>query len=296
MKPVRHLRALQAFDAAATTLSLTKAAKVLGVTHGAVSRQIKQLEQYLGLSLFYRRPNGVEKTNAGDQLHIATREAFSALEVGLQNVNRVKDNHSVTISLSVSLAIKWLVPRLLDFRDTFPGIAVYLDTNDEVIELDNSEVDIALRFGEPEWGDLHYELLSEEELIVVASPSLVAGEDLPMTPESIEQLPRLHDEFNPAWEKWAAFVGLDTTQVSVAEARFMDSAVLIAAAIDGQGVALARRLLLIDDLNTGRIIRLDDAVISLDSSLYFVCRNGDQESEPIRSFKKWLFSQPARLS
>ncbi|MCP4982417.1 MAG: LysR family transcriptional regulator [Gammaproteobacteria bacterium] len=291
MKPVRHLRALQAFDAAATASSLSKAANMLGVTHGAVSRQIKQLEQYLGISLLFRKPNGVEKTNAGDQLHIATRQAFSALEAGLHIVKRVKDYRSVTISLSVSLAIKWLVPRLPEFRKKFPGIAVYLDTNDDVIDLQNSEVDIALRFGVPDWSDLYCELLTEEELIIVASPSLVASESFPMTPDSIVCLPLLHDEFNPAWDKWAGLVGLDSSLVESAELKFLDSAVLIAAAIDGQGVALARQFLLSHDLNSGRIIRLDDTAISLDSSLYFVCRNEDQDREPIRSFKDWLFSQ-----
>lgn len=290
MEPIRHLRALQAFNAAATTSNLSKAAKTLGVTHGAVSRQIKQLEQYLGILLFYRRSNGVEKTNAGNQLHIATREAFSLLEVGLQNVKPVRDHRSVTISLSVSLAIKWLVPRLPEFRQKFPGIAVYLDANDDVVDLDNIEVDIALRFGVPDWGGLHYECLTEEELIVVASSTLVASKNLPMTPESILRLPLLQDEFYPSWDKWAGLVGLDSSQIVSAKVKFMNSALLIAAVIDSQGVALARRLLLNDDLKAGRIKRLDDTAISLDSSLYFVCRNGDQDREPIRSLKNWLFS------
>ena len=292
MKPIRHLRALQAFDAAATTSNLSKAAKMLGVTHGAVSRQIKLLEQYLGLLLFDRKPNGVEKTSAGNQLHLATRQAFSMLEVGLQNVKPVRDHRSVTISLSMSLAIKWLVPRLPEFRHKFPGIAVYLDTNDEVVDLNNSQVDVALRFGDPDWGGLHHELLTEEELIVVASPTLVAGKNLPMTPGSIVRHQLLEDEFTPAWDKWASLVGLDSSQVAASKIRFMNSAVLIAAVIDSQGVAPVRRLLLADDLKAGRLVRLDDSVISLDSSLYFVCRNGEQDREPVLSLKSWLFSVP----
>ena len=292
MEPIRHLRALQAFDIAATTSNLSKAAKMLGVTHGAVSRQIKQLEQYFGLLLFYRRPNGVEKTNAGNQLHIATRQAFPMLEVGVQNVKSIRDHRSVTISLSISLAIKWLVPRLPEFRQKFPGIEVYLDTNDDVVDLDNSEVDIALRFGEPDLGGLHYEFLTEEELIVVASPTLVADKNLPMTPESIVRLPLLQDEFTPAWDKWAGLVGLDSSQLVSAKVNFMNSAVLVAAVIESQGVALVRRLLLDDDLKAGRLRRLDDTAVSLDSSLYFVCRNGDQDREPIQSLKNWLFSIP----
>ncbi|MCP4234933.1 MAG: LysR family transcriptional regulator [Aestuariibacter sp.] len=292
MEPIRHLRALQAFDAAATTSNLSKAAEMLGVTHGAVSRQIKQLEQHLDQLLFYRRPNGVEKTSAGNQLHIATRQAFSALALGLQEVTTARDRHSVTISLSISLAIKWLVPRLPEFRQIFPGIAVYLDTNDDVVDLNNSEVDIALRFGEPDWGGLHYEFLSKEELILVASPSLVTEYGLPMAPETIMSLPLIEDEFTPAWDKWTEQVGLNSSQLAAIKIGFMNSAVLIAAVLDSQGIAPVRRLLLSDDLKADRLVRVDDSTISLDSSLYFVCRNGDQDREPIRSLKNWLFSLP----
>ena len=292
MKPVRHLRALQAFDAAATTSNLSKAAEMLGVTHGAVSRQIKLLEQHLDQLLFYRRQNGVEKTSAGNQLHIATRQAFTTLAMGLQEVTSVRDQHSVTISLSVSLAIKWLVPRLPEFRQIFPGIAVYLDTNDDVVDMNNSEVDIALRFGKPDWGGLHYEFLSKEELILVASPSLVSEYELPMSPETILSLPLIEDEFTPAWDKWVEQAGLDSSQLASKKISFMNSAVLIAAVLDSQGIAPVRRLLISGDLKAGRLVRVDDSTMSLDSSLYFVCRNGDQDREPIRSLKNWLFSLP----
>ena len=290
MKEVRHLRALQAFDAAATHSSLSKAAKALGVTHGAVSRQIKQLELYLGVHLLHRRPNGVEKTDAGEQLHRATRQAFAALQIGLRGVKRVRDGRSVTISLSASLATKWLVPRLPAFRAQYPGIALFLDTNDEVIDFDDSEVDVALRYGVPNWGDLHCERLVEEDSIVVAAPSLIAKVTLPMAPTAIARLPLLHDQFDPAWDKWADAVGLDRSKVAAADVKYRDSAVLITAAIDGQGVALARRLLVGDDLDAGRIVRLDATAILLDRALYFVCRTGDQDRVPIRSLRNWLFS------
>ncbi|MEM7123216.1 MAG: LysR substrate-binding domain-containing protein [Pseudomonadota bacterium] len=290
MSDVRHLRALQAFDAAATHMSLSKAAQSLGVTHGAVSRQIKQLETYLGVQLLHRHPGGVDVTEAGEQLHRATRQAFSALQSGLRNVQRAHDGRTVTISLSASLAIKWLVPRLPAFRAQHPGIALFLDTNDEVIDLDSSEVDVALRFGVPDWQGLHCERLFGEDQIVVAAPSLVASETLPMTPSAIARLPLLHDQFSPSWDKWAVAAGLDPSEVATAEVSYRDSAVMITAAIDGQGAALARRVLVGDDLDAGRVVRLDDTIVSLDRALYFVCRNGDQERAPIRLLRNWLFS------
>lgn len=290
MNDVRHLRALQAFDAAASHASLSKAAEALGVTHGAVSRQIKQLELYLGVHLLHRHPKGVEKTAAGEQLHGATRQAFSALRTGLRGVRRTRDGRSVTISLSASLATKWLVPRLPAFRARHPGIALFLDTNDEVIDFEDSDVDVALRYGVPDWGGLHCECLVDEDLIVVAAPALVAEETLPMAPAAIARLPLLHDQFDPAWDDWADAVGLDRSAVGPADVRYRDSAVLITAAIDGQGVALARRLLVRDDLDAGRIVRLDATAVSRDRALYFVCRAGDQDRAPIRSLRHWLFS------
>ncbi|WP_282609460.1 transcriptional regulator GcvA [Pelagibius sp. Alg239-R121] len=290
MNEVHHLRALQAFDTAATHSSLSRAAETLGVTHGAVSRQIKQLETYLGVHLLHRRPNGVEKTDAGEQLHKATRQAFAALQTGIRSVKRAQDRRAITISLSASLATKWLVPRLPAFRTKHPGIALYLDTNDEVIDFDDSDVDVALRYGVPDWPNLHYERLVDEQLVVVASPALVAGEDLPMTPAAISGLPLLHDQFDPAWGKWANAVGLDQSLVEAADLKYRDSAVLITAAIDGQGVALARRLLVQDDLGAGRVVRLDTTTISPDRELYFVCRAGDEERVLIRSFRNWLLS------
>ena len=290
MNEVRHLRALQAFDVAATHANLSQAATILGVTHGAISRQIKQLELYLGVHLFHRHARGVEVTEAGERLHRATRQAFASLETGLRDVRRTIDRRSVTVSLSASLATKWLVPRLPGFRALHPGITLFLDTNDELIDFDDSEVDIALRFGIPSWGRLHCERLAAEELIVVASPSLIANSSLPLSPRQIAGLPLLHDQFDPAWGRWADAVGLSPPHVEAAGTKFRDSAVLLTAAIDGQGVALARQLLVSDDLEAGRLVRLHDTIVPLERSLYFVCRSGDQETAPIRYFRDWLVS------
>ncbi len=287
---VRHLRGLQAFDVAATCGSLSKAAEELGVTHGAISRQIKLLEDHLDVSLFHRRPNGVEITEQGLHLHEATRQSFQLLREGVRRVKRAEDNQSITISLSASLATKWLVSRLPAFREANPGLAIYLDTNDEIIDMQNSQVDVALRYGRPDWRRLHYELFLREELVVVAAPRYVDGHSTPMNPETISLLPRLSDEFNPAWDRWAADNGLDPAGLAAPAVRFADSAVLITAAIDGQGAALVRRLLVEDDLSAGRLIRLDRTVTASDRSLYFVCRSGDRNRAPVRRFRNWLFS------
>ncbi len=287
---LRHLRALQAFDETATHSSLSKAADALNVTHGAISRQIKLLELHLGVTLFHRRPNGVELTKAGERLYHSTRGAFSALQLGVAEVKRLHHRQSITVSLSTSLALKWLVPLLGSFQQEHPGIALLLDTNDAFADFDTSEVDVALRFGEPGWDGLYHELIKQEDLIIVAAPSLVGKTRLPMRPEDVADLHLLHDAFNVGWESWAAQVGLNPDQINAQSIKYVDSAVLLEAAIDGQGVALARHLLAERDLNLGRLIRLDESRVPLDRGLYFVCRPGDQERVTVRIFKKWLMS------
>lgn len=287
---LRHLRALQAFNETAIHSSLSKAADALNVTHGAVSRQIKLLELHLGVSLFHRRPNGVELTKAGERLYQSTRGAFSALQLGVLDVKRRHHRQSLTVSLSTSLALKWLVPLLPSFRQKHPGIALLLDTNDAYADFDTSEVDVALRFGEPGWDGLHHELVKREELIVVASSSLVGKANLPMSAKDVTSLPLLHDAFNIGWQSWAEQEGLGSDQVNSQNVKYVDSAVLLEAAIDGQGVALARHLLAARDLESGRLVRLDESTVPLDRGLYFVYRPGDQNRVTVRLFKKWLMS------
>ncbi|SLN45463.1 Glycine cleavage system transcriptional activator [Roseovarius albus] len=290
MTNIRHLRALQAFDETAKHLNLSKAAEALNVTHGAVSRQIKLLEEYLGTALFRRRPAGVELTSVGAQLFQSTRQAFPALQKGVSEVKRQPERQSLKVSLPNAVALKWLVPRLPLFQQKHPGIALFLETDDGITDFDTSEVDIALRFGVPNWNGLYSEKITDEELVAVASPDLVGDVQLPMSATDIAQLPLLYDVFNAGWDKWAEKSGLNPDQVTSQNIQYFDSAVLLEAAIDRQGVALARHLLAARDLENGRLVRLDKRCIPLERGLHFVCRLGDQDRVAVRILKKWLLS------
>lgn len=290
MNKVRHLRGLQAFDAAATYSNLSKAAEHLGVTHGAISRQIKQLEEYVGVSLFIRKSGGVEKTEAGERLHQATQSAFSQLESALTDINRPKDNRSLRVSLPSSLAVKWLVPKLSQFRSKHPHVSVYLDTDDQLIDFKNNKADVALRYSGESRPELYRKLIVNEVFYVVASPNLISNVDLPMKPVDIIKLPLLQDNFNSGWNLWAKQVKIEESMLPQRALELKDSAVLITSAINGQGVALARAILLEEDLKSGRLIRLDDETVSLNRSLYFVCRKGNEENHVIGSFIDWITS------
>ena len=288
---LQHLRALQAFDETAKYASLSKAADHLHVTHGAVSRQIKLLEAYLGVTLFHRRAGGVVLTAKGTQLLQSTRPAFAILQRGVSDVKRQHARQSLKVSLPGAVALKWLVPRLPSFHAQHPGIALYLDTADTLTDFDTSEVDVALRFGVPKWDGLYARKIADEALITVASPSLAGVVALPMAAKDIAGLPLLRHDYHQGWDKWAEIAGLLPEKIPHQNTiRFSESAALLEAAIDRQGVALARQLLAARDIEAGRLVRLDDVSISLDSSLYFVCRDGDQDRKEIRTFMGWLMA------
>jgi len=288
---LHHLRALQAFDEAARHASFSKGADSLHVTHGAVSRQIKLLEAYLGVTLFHRRAGGVELTAKGAQLLQATRPAFATLQKGVKDVKRQHTRQSLKVSLPNAVALKWLVPRLPSFYDQHPSIALFLDTADTLTDFDTSEVDVALRFGVPKWDGLYAEKIADEALITIASPALIGDVTLPMAAKDIARLPLLHHDYHQGWDRWAKMAGLPLEQIPHQnKIKFSESAALLEAAIDRQGVALARQLLAARDIETGRLVRLDDVLIPLDHALYFVCRDGDQDRREIRIFKKWLMA------
>lgn len=290
LQNLSHLRALQAFDEVAKHASLTKAADVLNVTHGAISRQIKILEQYVGMPLFHRRSTGMEMTQAGERLYHSTTQAFAELKHGVGDVKRLQLRPSINVSLSTSLALKWLVPELPAFQKDHPGISLRLDTNDALVDFDASDVDVALRFGIPPWPNLYYEKVVAEELIVVAAPDLVGDAALPLSTEAISNLPLLHDGFHDGWAAWAKQVGLHPEKIGTQNAKYVDSAVLLEAAIDRQGVALTRHFLASRDLKLGRLVRLDQSAVPLDRSLYFVCRHEDHDRKAVKLFKAWLLS------
>lgn len=285
-----HLRALQAFDVVARHTNLTKAADVLNVTHGAVSRQIKILEQHLGTALFLRQSGGMVLTPAGDRLFRSTKSAFAELAHGVADVRRLQKSPAITVSLSTSLALKWLVPKLPAFQKMYPDITLLLDTNDTVVDFDTADVDVALRFGVPDWPRLYHTQLAQEELIAVASPAVVGDANLPLSADAIMALPLLHDGFNEGWTAWAHQVGVNPENISARNTKYVDSAVLLEAAIDRQGVALARHMLAARDLELGRLVRLDHNAVSLARGLYFICRKGDENRKAVSVFQKWLLS------
>ncbi len=185
------------------------------------------------------------------------------------------------------------MPKLQDFRTQHPGISVYLDTDDQYVDFAESDADVALRYGRVPSRELFCESLMSERLIVVAAPSLTPVGSI--SPASITRLPLLHDQFHPYWDTWAKAAGLEQPNIQSKSSAFPDSAVLIAAAIDGQGAILVRQILVTDDIEAGRLTALGDACVEQERSLHFVCQDGDQRSAPVSALRSWLIETCSQL-
>jgi len=262
--------------------------------HGAVSRQVRLLEEHLGRRLFRRTPNGAELTDDGEVLFSSSRDAFAILQGGVANLKRRGDEGTISLSLPTSLALKWLVPRLPAFRAAHPGYAVLLDTNDRLVDFRRETIDAALRFGTGGWSGVYAERLATEELVAVGSPQLVGDTTLPLSPEAIIDKPLLHDAYNPGWQRWFEMAGLTPSADQLRGDEFGDTGVLIEAAVDGQAAALVRHLLARDDLAAGRLVQVSDLKLPIDQSLFFVCRMGDQNRPALRLLRAWLRNRLAR--
>lgn len=287
------LNAIRAFEAVARHRSFSRAADELAVTHGAVSRQVRSLEQQLGVILLQRTAKGAEPTEPGKTLARAADQAFAALQTGVAAVTDTGAGTSLSVSLATSLALKWLVPRLPDFRARHPHISILLDTNDTVVDLRGGAVDVALRLGAGSWPGVDAELLAEDQLVAVAAPNLIGTTPLPLSDETLLQLPLVHDNYNPAWERWFHKAGLIAEGEMLPGDRYNDTGVLIAAALDGQAAILVRRLLALDDLKAGRLVQLSKRSLPLQPALYFVCRKGEQTRPVVRLYHSWLLQRIA---
>jgi len=286
------LNALRAFEAAARHLNFSRAADELSVTPGAVSQQIQNLEDYVGAALFKRTPKGLLLTDAAQTALPALREAFDRLAEAASTLTAAVDGRRLTLTAPPSLAAKWLVPRLGDFERKYPQVDVWLQAGMELVDLSAGEVDVAIRYGSGRYPGLEVRRLMSETVIPVISPELHAETPL----NSVEDLAGhilLHDgspdldDSCPDWPMWLAArgaKGIDGTRGP----RFNQSSLVIEAAMNGRGVALAKRTLAQADLEAGRLIAPLQIATQVDFAYYLVHPKAKGRLPQVKAFTSWI--------
>ena len=286
------LNALRAFETAARHMNFTRAAEELSVTPGAVSQQIQNLEDYVGAALFKRTAKGLLLTDAAQTALPALREAFDRLQEASELLTASVDGRRVTVSAAPSFAAKWLVPRLGRFESAHPEVDVWLSAGMELVDFNAGEVDLAIRYGSGHYAGLEVIRLMSETVIPVASPALLAGRPLDRL-EDLAQHTLLHDgspdadESCPDWTMWLAARGVRDVD-GTRGPRFNQSSLVIEAAMNGRGVALAKRALAQADLDAGRLVTALDIATVVDFSYYVVHPKAKGRLPQVKAFVSWL--------
>jgi LysR family glycine cleavage system transcriptional activator len=284
------LNALKAFEAAARQQSFTRAAQELCVTQGAVSQQVKALEDELGIRLFWRDRQRLALTEAGKAYLGVVRDAFDRLRAGTEQLLQREVSGALAITTSPNFAAKWLVPRLGRFAQAHPDIVLTVSASAEHIDFARSESDLAIRHGDGHWPGLHVARLCGEQLFPVCSPRLLEGARALRRPADLRQHTLLHVNGRDEWAKWlaaAAAEGVDCSRGLVLN----QASMAIDAAIDGQGVALARTALASWDLLAGRLVRPFRESLDAAYAFWIVCPNSTAKLPKIAAFESWLLSE-----
>lgn len=291
------LNALRTFEAAARLLNFSRAADELNVTPSAVSHQIRDLEDRIGIALFRRNRKALLLTEAGQTLLLGVQSALGVLARSMDEVHALTHTPVLTVSVPPSVAMKWLVPRLQTFRKRHPDIDVRISTDVELPNLGSGDVDIAVHYGDGDYPDLEAELLVANSVAPMCSPSLLDADPPLRRPEDLRYFTLLHDiggdeAGNPAydWETWLTEHGVANVDASLG-LRFNTSADVLNAAVAGAGVAIGKTALAVDDLKSGRLVCLFGAIVPERSAYYVVRAPGRAVEAKTAPFRDWLFRE-----
>src|ERR1700756_3271849 len=286
------LNALKTFEAAARHESFTRAALELCVTQGAVSHQVKALEAELAIKLFNRERQRLIITEAGRDYLAVVRDALDRIAAGTERLLQRQSTGVLTVSTSPDFAAKWLVHRLGHFAEANTGIDLRVSATLHHVDFAREEVDLAVRHGDGNWPGLDPVQLSSEQLFAVCSPKLLSSRRKLGKPADILKLPLIHLDNREDWKKWLRAVGANDADVSHGPVLNRVSMV-IDAAIDGQGVALARTTLAAWDLINGRLVRPFPGSLPLSKTYWILCPKATSNLPKIVTFRNWLLAEAA---
>ncbi len=301
MSVLPPMNAMRAFEAAARCGSFARAAAELHVTPAAVSQQIRNLEEMLGVKLFAREGRGIALTQAGAAGLDRLSQAFELVGEAAAAMRRNRPDRTLRISAPPGFSSKWLAPRLNRFNDAHPDIDIWIAAEDRVIDLDAGNVDLAIRYGRGGYKGLNAVLLLGEYVRPVCSPAFLRAHAGLDDPAALDGVRLLHDlspesrEDGADWGDWFASRGAFGVDAAHG-ARFDQSALALDAAIAGAGVALGRRALTHDDVVAGRLATIfAEGALALEAGYHFIWSRARRLSAQASVFADWLRAEAVRF-
>jgi LysR family transcriptional regulator, glycine cleavage system transcriptional activator len=291
---------IQGFEAAARNLSFTRAAEELFITQSAVSRQIKALEDHLGIALFERRQRALALTESGHALYRVATDVLERLQAAADQLRAAGRVRQLSLTTTTGFASLWLIPRLQRFTGLHPDIDVRISATTEVLNLERSLVDLAIRYCRPEAVPEGAVRLFGEEVIAVCGATLARDRARPLKrPQDLRHHVLLHFDYAGAmpalldWGTWLTALGIGDLKPAGA-LHFSQYEQMIQAAISGQGIALGRQPLVNDLLASGALVApFRKTVVA--SRAYFVVESEHAAAKPhVRQFAAWLVEEARR--
>ncbi len=284
----KHHDALRLFVAVAHHSSFTAAAESLHLTKGAISSQIKNLEHYLDTKLFDRSARGITLTREGIQLLSTVQSHYRSIEADIAAI-KTTVKQTLTVGMSTYFAARWLSPKLMTFMQQHPNIQLRIQPMTQLSELEGKGIDVAIRWGNGEWGDAEVEPVFITPAWPVGNPEAAKNVEKYGLEPALKELTLLHDEDNSiAWEDWFNIAGLPSHERN--EALIIpDPNVRVQAVMDGQGIALMDALVA-NEIEKGKLVRFSNAV--LETYGYFLVKPlSDIMDANVEAFIQWLKQQ-----
>jgi LysR family glycine cleavage system transcriptional activator len=306
------LNALRVLEAAARHLSFKEAANELSITQAAVSHQIKSLEDYLGVKLFRRAGRGVQLTEAARAALPRLREGFDALAAAVEQIHSRAEETELIITAPPVFTARWLMPRLADFSKREPAVELHVVGSSKMVDggaLDptilSTNVDlrsersgVEIHLGAGEYPGFRADFLFAVAIAVVANPEIAASLG---KPEDLASQVLLHDDAmdlvagGDAWVKWLQVAGVAERVDGTRGPRFSTNMLLLEAASQKLGVALALRPLVDADLQSQRLVQPFPVEMRPRSSYYLVCPEVIADRPAVTAFRKWLLAEAAKV-
>ena len=290
MRKLPSLNAMRAFEAAARHVSFTKAADELFVTHAAVSRHVRDLEDWLGVKLFNRTGRGVSLTRPGEKYLNQLSLAFDRLAKATSDVMQDAQQGDLFVSVEEAFASRWLVPNLGKFTSAHKDIELSIDPDDTLVNFRSSQANLAIRYGLGDWPDVEAELLVRTKIFPVCSPDLL-GKRVLRSAEELQEFTLLHEDSKQWWTHWLRAEGM--TEVVDARGPMFQGHLALEAAEAGQGFALGDQVLTAEALREGYLIKPLPG-FRLQGAYYLVTPPDTEDTATVRAFRVWLHAEMAK--
>ncbi len=297
------LSALRAFEAAARHLSLTQAANELNVTPGALSHQIRALEEMLGVKLFERRVRAIALTAAGRQLYPGLQTGFSHIRDAVASFNAGQNENVLVLSTSPGLTAKWLVPRLYRFAAAYPDIDIRISASASNANFINDGIDMALRnmaVPPKAAGGLDLDMLVDVFFVPVCTPQFLEKHGPIRSAADLAGFRLIHDDSliptaaRPDWAVWFKTAGVGEVDLRRG-LRFNSADHALDAACQGAGVLLTYDILAYDDLRSGQLVMPFPLALESGRAFYLVGPSNRRPPPAAKAFGTWIKSEVAAL-